>query len=79
MSRRQDGKIDRRTLEYRDAVARMAHARRAAGKTRNVTGARRRDGAIDQRTSAGRAMAAKMAALRAQRGKSKGFFSWLFG
>ena len=85
MARRKDGKMDRRTTEYQDAVARMAKARRAMGKVRRTPpkasgGARRSDGRLDQRTAEGRAMAAKMAAMRAQRGKSGGgFFSWMFG
>lgn len=86
MARRKDGKMDRRTTEYQEAVARMAKARRAMGKVRRTPpkakagGARRADGRLDQRTAEGRAMAAKMAAMRAQRGKSGGgFFSWMFG
>jgi hypothetical protein len=84
MARRKDGKMDRRTAEYQDAVARMAKARRAMGKSRAPSkssgGQRRSDGRLDQRTAEGRAMAAKMAAMRAQRGKSSGgFFTWLFG
>ena len=85
MARRKDGKMDRRTSEYQEAVARMAKARRAMGKSRTSPpkakgDQRRSDGRLDQRTAEGRAMAAKMAAMRAQRGKSGGgFFSWIFG
>lgn len=77
--RRKDGKFDRRTNEYKEAVARMAKARKAmkASRTAASTG-RRSDGHLDQRTAKGKAMAAKMAELRAQRGKKKGFFAWLF-
>ena len=76
--------MDRRTSEYQDAVARMAKARRAMGKSRAPSkssgGKRRSDGRLDQRTAEGRAMASKMATMRAQRGKSGGgFFSWIFG
>ena len=90
MAYRKDGKMDRRTSEYKEAAARMAKARKAMTKTRAAASApteaqpatgRRADGRLDQRTAEGREMAAKMAAMRAARGKgkSKGFFSWLFG
>lgn len=89
MAYRKDGKMDRRTSEYQEAVARMAKARKAMGKARKTEAAkpaaasqgRRADGRLDQRTVEGREMAAKMAAMRAARGKGKsaGFFSWLFG
>ena len=86
MAYRKDGKMDRRTTEYQQAVARMAKARKAMGKARNspesaAAPGRRADGRLDQRTVEGREMAAKMAAMRAARGKGKssGFFSWLFG
>lgn len=80
--------MDRRTAEYKEAVARMAKARKAMGKARTAPAAstapstgRRADGRLDQRTIQGREMAEKMAAMRAARGKgkSKGFFTWLFG
>jgi hypothetical protein len=92
--RRKDGKVDRRSTEYKEAVARMAKARKALKKQRAVaakpakaaaspkSGARRRaDGRLDQRTAEGREMAERMAAMRAQRGvkKKKSFFSWLTG
>lgn len=79
--RRKDGKMDRRSNEYKDAVSRLAKARRAmkASKKRTPSSAgRRSDGRMDQRTRQGKEMAAKMAALRASRGKSKSFFAWLF-
>ena len=93
MAYRKDGKMDRRTSEYKEAVARMAKARKAMGESRGGAGTaagaspkptaagRRADGRLDQRTVEGREMAAKMAAMRAARskGKSKGFFTWLFG
>jgi hypothetical protein len=89
MAYRKDGKMDRRTTEYQEAVARMAKARKAMSKTRDAGSAksstaaagRRADGRLDQRTAEGKAMATKMAAMRAARGKGKsgGFFSWLFG
>lgn len=85
--RRSDGKMDRRSTEYKDAVARLAKARRAMKAKRSArraprrasSGPRRSDGGLDQRTKAGRAMASKMAALRAMRGRKKSFFAWLMG
>ena len=87
MARRKDGKMDRRTAEYRDAAARMAAARAALKKERSASkpaenkaaSGRRADGQVDQRTREGRAMAARMEAVRAKRGGRKGFFAWLFG
>lgn len=90
MAYRKDGKMDRRTSEYKEAAARMAKARKAMSKARTTPAAparepadagRRVDGRLDQRTVEGREMAAKMAAMRAARGKGKstGFFSWIFG
>jgi hypothetical protein len=91
MARRNDGKMDKRTTEYKDAAARMKKARAAAGKQRSASpksaarakasGPRRADGKLDQRTSEGRAMAERMAAIRTKRGKgtAKGFFTWIFG
>jgi hypothetical protein len=77
--KRKDGKLDRRSTEYKEAVARMATARKALKSERSATTENRRaDGQLDQRTTEGKAMAAKMAELRARRGKSKGFFAWLF-
>jgi hypothetical protein len=91
MARRADGKMDRRTTEYKEAAARMKKARAAAARQRGqgtakpaaskqapATG-RRSDGRLDQRTKEGKEMADRMAAMRAKRGKGKGFFSWLFG
>lgn len=92
MARRKDGKLDRRTAEYQEAVDRMAKARRALGTSRKGAAkpaakaaaaeggaGRRADGRLDQRTAEGKAMAERMAAMRAKRGKGKGFFAWLFG
>lgn len=81
MARRADGKMDRRTSEYKEAAARMKKARAAAARQRtkpakSVAG-RRADGRLDQRTKQGKEMADRMAALRSKRGK--GFFNWLFG
>ncbi len=66
------GKVDKRTVEYKQLCknARKARAARKrsvlkkSGKT-----ARRKDGRLDQRTSAGKAAAARMAKARAARGK----------
>ena len=77
MAKRKDGKLDRRTTEYREAAERMAAARKALSGSRK--GSRRIDGHLDKRTTEGRAAAESMAKVRAQRGKSGGFFSWLFG
>jgi hypothetical protein len=93
--RRKDGKIDRRSKEYQEAVARMAKARGEMKKQRKAAASpkpaaapkaaaatsegRRADGRLDQRTAEGKAMAEKMAEMRAKRGKKKGFFNWLFG
>lgn len=87
MARRKDGKLDRRTAEYHEAVDRMAKARRALAASRKASGraaasakakaanpgaaVRRADGRLDQRTAEGRAMAERMAAMRAKRGKGK--------
>lgn len=81
MARRKDGKMDRRTTEYKEAADRMAAARAALTKERGgkPASARRGDGRMDQRTREGREVAARMEAMRAKRGKGKGFFSWLFG
>lgn len=90
MSKRADGKLDRRTGAYKEAVARMAKARRALKASRAKPArstpspapsadSRRSDGRLDQRTREGREMAAKMAAMRAKRGKRKSFFTWLLG
>jgi hypothetical protein len=93
MARRNDGKMDKRTTEYKEAAARMKKARAAAATQRGMapkavaksaakrSGPRRADGQLDQRTAEGREMAARMAALRAKRGKGKvkGFFNWIFG
>jgi len=82
MSRRKDGKMDRRTTEYREAAERMAAARAAMTKERagsKPAGTRRADGRLDQRTREGRDVAARMEAMRAKRGRGKGFFAWLFG
>ena len=77
MAKRKDGKLDRRTSEYREAAERMAAARKALSGNRK--GTRRLDGRLDKRTSEGRTAAERMAKVRALRGKSGGFFSWLFG
>jgi hypothetical protein len=89
--RRADGKMDKRSTAYKEAVARMKKARRAKGKSAVSTAAprkkaasasssaRRADGRLDQRTAEGRAAAARMANARAARGKKKGFFTWVFG
>lgn len=69
--RRADGKIDRRSTEYQEAVVRMAKARRAMrssrkpARARPSSGSRRADGKMDQRTAKGKAVADRMAAMRA--------------
>ncbi len=70
------GKVDKRTLGYKQLCANARKARLArkrsvlkkSGKT-----ARRQDGHLDQRTKAGKAAAARMAKARAARGKG---FLW---
>ena len=70
------GKVDKRTVEYRQMCARARKARAALNRSvlkKSGKTARRKDGRLDQRTSAGKAAAARMAKARAARGKG---FLW---
>lgn len=70
LKRTVDGKVDKRTVEYKKMVANMAKARRAAAKkaTKPVVkrgGVKRTaDGTVDKRTKEGKAICARMAKAR---------------
>lgn len=71
-----DGKVDKRTKEYKEMVERMAKARKAAAKktakpvVKKATSGPKRtaDGKIDKRTKEGKEIAARMAKARAAKG-----------
>lgn len=67
-----DGKVDKRTKEYKEMVARMAKARKAAAKkaakpvVKKTTGVKKtQSGTVDKRTKEGKEIAARMAKARA--------------
>lgn len=68
-----DGKVDKRTKEYKEMVERMAKARKAAAKKtakpavkKTTAGPKRTaDGKIDKRTKEGKEIAERMAKARA--------------
>lgn len=72
IQRTASGKVDKRTKEYKEMVARAKKARAAQKKAKSrptikksTSAAKRRaDGRLDQRTKAGREAAARMAKAR---------------
>lgn len=67
-----DGKVDKRTKEYKELCERMARARKAAAKASALakkvssSGVKRNsDGTIDKRTKEGKAISERMAKARA--------------
>lgn len=70
-----DGKVDKRTKEYKEMVERMAKARKAAAKAQakpivkktaaKSTVKKNSDGTVDKRTKEGKAIAERMAKARA--------------
>lgn len=66
-----DGKVDKRTKEYKEMVARMAKARKAAAKktakpvVKKTTVKKTQSGTVDKRTKEGKEIAARMAKARA--------------
>ena len=73
LQKTKEGKVDKRTKEYKEMVANLKKARaaqkKAAAKRPTVKksttkAARRADGHLDQRTKEGKAAAARMAAAR---------------
>lgn len=84
-----DGKVDKRTKEYKEMCANLAKARRAAakasGKTTKTTVAKKasavqktKDGKVDKRTKEGKAIAERMAKARAAQGSLKNRLKRLF-
>ena len=80
------GKVDKRTKEYKEMVARAKKARAAQKKAKNkptikksTSAAKRRsDGKLDQRTKAGKEAAARMAKARKAKGSLKNKIKRLF-
>lgn len=67
-----DGKVDKRTKEYKEMVERMAKARKAAAKKtakpvvkKTSTVKKTQSGTVDKRTKEGKEIAARMAKARA--------------
>lgn len=68
-----DGKVDKRTKEYKEMVERMAKARKAAAKSKpavkpvakKATVKKTASGTVDKRTKEGKEIAARMAKARA--------------
>ncbi|MBQ8386603.1 MAG: hypothetical protein IJX48_04030 [Paludibacteraceae bacterium] len=79
------GKVDKRTKEYKEMVARAKKARAALKKEskkstvkKSSKAGRRQDGHLDQRTKAGKEAAARMAAARKAKGSLKNKIKNLF-
>lgn len=79
------GKVDKRTKEYKELVARARKARAAQKKAnkkptikKSAKVDRRQDGHLDQRTKAGKEAAARMAAARKAKGSLKNKLKRLF-
>jgi len=80
------GKVDKRTKEYKEMVARAKKAREAQNKSakkatikKSSTAGRRADGQLDQRTKAGKEAAARMANARKAKGSLKNKLKRFFG
>ena len=80
------GKVDKRTKEYKEMVARAKKAREAQNKAakkatikKSSTAGRRADGQLDQRTKAGKEAAARMANARKAKGSLKNKLKRFFG
>lgn len=80
------GKVDKRTKEYKEMVARAKKARAAqkiaATKStvkKSSKAGRRADGKLDQRTKAGKEAAARMAKARKAKGSLKNKLKRFFG
>lgn len=71
-----DGKVDKRTKEYKEMVERMAKARKAAAKKTTKPAVKKStstvkktaNGTVDKRTKEGKEIAARMAKARAAKG-----------
>lgn len=82
-----DGKVDKRTKEYKEMCANLAKARRAAAKSsgakttlakKSSSVQRTKDGSVDKRTKEGKAIAERMAKARAAQGSLKNRLKRLF-
>lgn len=71
LKKTQDGKVDKRTKEYKEMCANLAKARAAQSKsvskvTKKTTGIKKtQDGKVDKRTKEGKAIHERMAKARA--------------
>lgn len=62
------GKVDKRTTEYKEMVARMAKARKAAQKASKPIVKKTASGKVDKRTKEGKAICERMAKARKAQG-----------